>query len=81
MPRKYPLVRDVMDARPSEPVECCACNKPAVTSVRVAWDYMRGNDEVEPACRRHFKMADQTPGRFIAHMLTKERHVKAAASS
>jgi hypothetical protein len=35
---------------------------------------MRGDDSTEPVCGRHRRMAENEPGRFIAHMLTKDKN-------
>lgn len=75
MSRRYPHTRGDFGGAPETDQECCACQSRAVATVRVAWDYMRGNDDWMPACARHRNMAENQSGRFIAHMLTKDRHV------
>lgn len=55
---------------------CCACAEPAAARVWVQWSYMRGEDEAEPVCKRHQGMAGSQPSRFIAHMMTKDRHLE-----
>jgi hypothetical protein len=72
--RQYPDTRGEFGGAPLEPCECTACQEPAVSTARVAWSYMRGDDSTEPVCKRHRRMAEDNPGRFIAHMLTKEKH-------
>ena len=68
------MVRGEFAGKPTPKTACCACHKDAVAQVRVAWDYMRGNDDWEPVCLRHLGMAKgDKPGRFIAHMLTKDK--------
>ena len=74
MGRNYPDTRGEFAGPPSEPKECTACQKLATAQVRVAWDYMRGSDDWEPVCKRHRKMAEHQSRRFIAHMMTKDRH-------
>jgi len=41
---------------------------------------MRGEDEMEPVCKRHRRMAEENASRFIAHMMTKSKFVKARAA-
>lgn len=76
MPRRYPMTRGEFAGAPPNPVECCACASRATGQVRVAWDYMRGNDDWMPVCSRHLKMAKKKENRFVAHMLTKDRHLR-----
>ena len=79
MGRQYPFYRcEHADAQSG--AECCACDKRAVKSVRIAYSYMRGEDEFEPVCKRHFKMVENEEGRFFAHMATKERFLKGATN-
>lgn len=59
--------------------QCCACGKPPVAWVRIAYDYMRGNDEFEDVCQRHYDMAGGNLSRFFAHMRTKDRFLAAPA--
>ena len=76
MPRSYPDVRDLLNTKAMPGTKCCACDGPGWRLVRIAWDYMRGSDDILPACKRHWNMADSNEGRFIAHMLTKDKFVR-----
>lgn len=62
---------------PSPKGECCACDQVATGWLRIAYDYMRGNDDFEDACARHWNMAKnpRSLDRFFAHMRTKSRFV------
>lgn len=78
--REYPQVRYETGGAPAELCECCACAERAVATTRVAYSYMRGEDEMEPVCKRHRRMAEENASRFIAHMMTKSKFVKARAA-
>lgn len=73
--REYPDHRD--DGAFSKPDgnECEACGQPATHWVRIAWDYMRGNDDIYKACGRHVGIARRSAGQFVAHMNTKDKHL------
>jgi len=72
---KYPFLRS--SSFLGEPAgECAACASPATHSVRIAGDYMRGNDDFYVVCSRHFKMSSTNTSRFVAHFLTKDKFVK-----
>jgi len=70
--RQYPEIRDTIRTKPPADCECSACDQPAVGYVRIAWDYMRGNDDTEPVCQRHMDMAQNNLNRFFAHCRTKK---------
>lgn len=78
MGKRYPDTRGEFGGAPTAHSECCACKDEATAQVRIAWDYMRGNDDWVPACNRHRTMAENQSSRFIAHMLTKDRHFENA---
>lgn len=55
--------------------ECACCDRPATHWVRVAFDYMRGNDEYYDVCQRHHSIAAANLSRLFAHARTKDRFV------
>lgn len=71
--RKYPYIQDDGSLKGEVGIECEGCDKPATHWVRLAWSYMRGEDESAYACHRHFNMARDNLDRFLAHIRTKER--------
>lgn len=82
MSRKFEThVRDsgLYAKSPSGP--CCACDKPTTHWVRVAFTYMRGEDDFFDVCHRHRDMAAEPTqmSRFFAHVRTKERFLQAKA--
>lgn len=56
--------------------ECCACDQKATHWVRIAWTYVRGEDDVEKACRRHHDMAKGRFDRFSSQMRSKARTIE-----
>ena len=71
--RRYPMIRDDGALQGRHEHECEACDKPAGHWVRIAYDYMRGNDETVYSCARHYQMARSNFNRFMAHLATKEK--------
>lgn len=69
--REYP--RWGGDSPLTAPCECAACDKPAVVSVGIEWDWMRGEDSYVPACRWHKKMALNEVKRFVGHINSKDK--------
>lgn len=64
------------------PRECECCEKPATHLVSVRWGPFRGDDIGDHAvCERHLQMyrTGSNFERFIGHLRTKERFVKAKA--
>jgi hypothetical protein len=55
-----------------EGCQCAACDKPASGWVRIAWDFMRGNDDTHEVCQRHMNMAQGNTRRFLAHVGSKD---------
>lgn len=67
---KYPRCSDLKYSR--KPLgECEACSLPAHFYVRVAFTYMRGDDEVYKACQRHASIAKDNIKKFLSRIETK----------
>jgi len=55
--------------------ECEACDRPATHWVRIAWDYMRGNDDSYNVCERHHGMAQNALRKMLFHCGTKKQFI------
>lgn len=74
---KYPQFRGINPSKGKKSIgECCACDKPAWFHVIIAFDWMRGNDEVYSTCQRHALIAQDNIKKFLAHVETKELYLK-----
>lgn len=76
MSGKYPCIGGETHM-PNCKDQCEACGNPATHSVRVQFDYMRGNDEFYLVCQRHLGIARARLGQFFAHVKTKAKHLSA----
>jgi hypothetical protein len=58
--------------------QCEACDKPATHSLRVQFDYMRGDDENYLVCHRHLEIGRKKIKQFLAHVESKPKHLEKA---
>ena len=74
MSGSYPSLRDFGGYKGNKPKGICeACARPATGYIRVAWDYMRGNDDSYPVCQKHMSMAQSNLDQCLAHIRTKDK--------
>lgn len=76
-----PEIREQGKADNPKGEECEACAKTATRWVRVAWDYMRGNDDIYLVCDRHASIANQNLRRFLAHCRSKDKFLNRESQS
>lgn len=77
--RQYPCLhgtKAIPDYAREEFRACAACDKEATHWATISWSYMRGEDDSEPVCQRHERMAWKQFSRFMAHIATKEKFLK-----
>lgn len=73
MGRGYPCFQ-ATGRLPEKQGQCACCHMPATDWVRVANDYMRGNDSSFFVCSRHASMAENSFRRFRAHLRTADQY-------
>ena len=53
---KYPRISGRRGTPKRKTILCSACEAPATLFVTIQWNYMRGDDDVLPACAGHAGM-------------------------
>lgn len=74
MSAKYPSVRST-GKLPQSDGECVCCENKAIRFVRVAFSYMRGDDESYSVCQRHFDVANGSTKRLFEQMAIKTKEM------
>ena len=73
--RKYPRIQSTAPYRPGQLRQrdkpCVCCGEPACASVVIEWSYMRGDDEREDVCGKHWLEANRDEEAFFRSLNVK----------